>query len=81
VPANHGTNEWQAIYAKIAREVYVPHLSPDFAYIHSTPAYSLPTFQVAYERPGSLTEYVRVIDVETLARAIERNPIVLLPYA
>lgn len=79
VPANHGTNDWQAIYAEIARQLYVPHLSPDFAYIHSTPAYSLPTFQVAYERLVSLTENFRVVDVDTLARAIESNPIVLLP--
>ena len=58
VPANHGTNDWQAIYAEIARQLYVPHLSPDFAYIHSTPAYSLPTFQVAYERLVSLTSAI-----------------------
>ena len=28
----------------IAREAYVPHLAPDFAYIHEAPFYELPYF-------------------------------------
>jgi hypothetical protein len=34
IPMNHGTNEHPSIYAEIARLLYVPHLAPDFAYIH-----------------------------------------------
>ncbi len=79
VPANHGTNDWREVYAEIARQLYVPHLSPDFAYIHSAPAYSLATFQVAYKRLVALTENFRAVDVDTLAQAIESEPIILLP--
>ena len=34
VGQNHGTGEHQQIFADVAREAYVPHLAPDFAYVH-----------------------------------------------
>jgi len=37
IPQHHGTADHPAIFAAIAREVYVPHLAPDFAYIHEAP--------------------------------------------
>jgi len=39
VPQRHGTNEHPTIYAEVARQVYVPHLAPDFAYVHGADFY------------------------------------------
>ena len=39
IPQRHGTGEHPAIYAAVAREAYVPHLAPDFAYIYEAPFY------------------------------------------
>lgn len=36
VPQRHGTDEHATIYAEVAQRVYVPHLAPDFAYIHES---------------------------------------------
>ena len=32
IPAQHGLNEQTRLYAEVARQLYVPHLAPDFAY-------------------------------------------------
>lgn len=79
VPAEHGTNDWQTIFADLARQLYVPHLTPDFAYVHANAAYSLATFQVAFARLSVLTAAFTTIEVENLAAAIRREPAVLLP--
>ena len=39
VPQRHGTGEHGTIYAAVARALYMPHLAPDFAYIHEAPFY------------------------------------------
>lgn len=31
IPHNHGTNDHPQIYAEIAKNIYVPELTPDFA--------------------------------------------------
>ena len=35
VPQRHGTEDHGTIYAAVARELYMPHLAPDFAYMGS----------------------------------------------
>lgn len=79
VPANHGTNDYQAVYAQVARRLYVPHLSPDFAYVHLTSGYELERFQAPYARLAELTDRFSAVDVGTLTSAIARDPTVLLP--
>jgi hypothetical protein len=48
IPMNHGTNEHPSIYAEIARLLYVPHLAPDFAYIHEDHFYGREYFEQVY---------------------------------
>lgn len=79
VPADHGTNDWQAIYAEVARQLYVPHLTPDFAYVHSSPAYGLATFQGSFARLSTLTDNFSNVGIDILAAAIRDEPTVLLP--
>lgn len=45
IPGKHGTDDRPAIFAQVARELYVPDLTPDFAYIHQLDFYDEPHFQ------------------------------------
>lgn len=47
VPEEFGTAQHQAVYSAIAKRVYVPHLSPDFAYIHWRDDYELAQIEQA----------------------------------
>jgi hypothetical protein len=79
IPARHGTDEHAAILAQVAKLLYVPHLAPDYAYIHSAPFYELPHFQDAYDVVVNLTENFTKVSVDELAADIEAAPTVLLP--
>jgi hypothetical protein len=79
IPFDHGINEHVAIYAAVARELYVPHLSPDFAYLHWTDFYELATFEAAYDAAAARTENFTKVSVTDLTDAIVANPQVLLP--
>lgn len=49
IPLNHGTNVHPEIHATIAKELYVPQLAPDFAYIHQAEFYDVDFFKAAYD--------------------------------
>lgn len=80
VPQRHGTDEHAAIYAEVAQRVYVPHLSPDFAYIHESEFYKAPYFDDAYEKAMVATDGFARVDPETLAKALEVEPRTLLVF-
>lgn len=80
VPQHHGIGEHAEIYARVAREAYVPHLAPDFAYVHASPFYSLPVFEAAYAAAAELTADFTRVEVADLVRAIERNSLTLLVF-
>lgn len=42
IPEAFGKAVHQKIYAAVAESVYVPHLAPDFAYVHWREDYELP---------------------------------------
>lgn len=79
IPARHGTDEHAAIHAAIARRLYVPHLAPDFAYVHAAPFYELPHFQVAYDKAASGTAGFTRVTVAALQSVLEAEPMALLP--
>lgn len=79
VPARHGTNEHAAIHAQLAKQLYVPHLAPDFAYIHEAPFYDLTHFQTIYDRAFVATSGFTRVSVDELAAAIEADPAIVLP--
>lgn len=78
VPQHHGTNEHAALYAEIARQLYVPHLAPDFAYVHPAPFYELPCFEAAYAKTDSATSGFRDVAAAHLHDVLEREPTTLL---
>jgi hypothetical protein len=72
VPQRHGTEEHGIIYAAVARELYMPHLAPDFAYVHESPFYETPHFFAAYDEAARLTEgFTRVSEAELQATLIQ----------
>lgn len=80
VPQKHGTGDHTAIYAAVARSLYMPHLAPDFAYIHDSSFYETPHFYQAYEAADRLTEgFSRVSEAE-LAEILLRYPGTLLVF-
>ena len=73
VGENHGTREHQEIYAKVAREAYVPHLSPDFAYVHSMDYYDLSAFRIAYRCASDGTSNFTNVDEMSLKATILKD--------
>jgi len=80
VPEEYGTAQRQAVYAAIAKRVYVPHLTPDFAYVHWRPDYDLGPIQQAYQQAHALTSGFATVDVSSLEAAILATPETLLIF-
>lgn len=80
IPENHGNSEHEGVYAGLARALYVPHLSPDFAYIHNAPFYEKVHFEVVYavahEETGGFTK----TSEEDLLRVIKKDSRTLLVF-
>lgn len=80
IPQRHGTADHPAIYAAVAREVYVPHLAPDFAYVHVPEFYDRDYFDDVYRDAAGDTDGFRRTTVDDLAPVIENNPRTLLVF-
>lgn len=80
VPQRHGTDEHAAIYAKVALQVYVPQLAPDFAYIHESEFYELSYFTDAYDKAAAATDRFTRVGAEHLAAVIRAEPTTLLAF-
>lgn len=76
IPAQHGLNEQTRLYAEVARQLYVPHLAPDFAYV-PVEVFELPHFQRAYTKAAEATVGFTRAAVTDLAAAIKADPAVL----
>jgi hypothetical protein len=78
IPAHHGTDDRRAIHAQVAKLLYVPHLAPDYAYVHSAEFYDPPHFQAAYDKAAVGTAGFTNVSVPELAAAIQAAPTILL---
>lgn len=74
IPGAHGNAQHQAIYAALAEVAYVPHLTPDFAYIHWREEYDLPSVEKAYDITHSLTLGFTRVDLDALSQVIHSEP-------
>lgn len=79
IPSRHGTDEHTAIYAEIARRLYITHLAPDYAYVPVEDFYEQPHFARAYAKAAEATADFTRVAVAELASTIQEEPIVLLP--
>jgi hypothetical protein len=80
IPQRHGTGEHGIIYAAVARALYMPHLAPDFAYVHRSPFYEEAHFFQAYEAANRLTEGFNRTTETDLVRALTERPETLLVF-
>lgn len=80
IPHNHGTNQHQQIYAAVARSVYVPHLSPDFAYIHQPAFYGPDYFQQVYAAAHLASAGFSRVSENDLTAILENDPRTLLVF-
>lgn len=80
IPQHHGIGDHAALYAAIAKSLYLPHLAPDYAYIHEAPFYERPYFEEVYAVAESATDGFRNVDAPALAAAIGGDPRTLLIF-
>jgi hypothetical protein len=80
VPQNHGTGEHARIFAELARLLYLPHLAPDFAYIHEAPFYEQSYFLNVYDAAHRATDGFEAVSEDDLARTIQNDPRTLLVF-
>jgi hypothetical protein len=80
VPQRHGTGDYTAIYAAVARHLYMPNLAPDFAYIHEAPFYEQAHFFRAYDLAEQATERFVHISEDNLVRCLAQHPETLLVF-
>lgn len=80
VPQRHGTGEHGTIYAAVARALYMPHLAPDFAYIHEAPFYEPARFFAAYDEADRLTAGFSRVEEADLTEALVQCPGTLLVF-
>lgn len=77
IPEDFGKARHQEAYAAIAKAVYVPQLGPDFAYIHWRDEYELKPIENAYDLAFTLTGGFEMIDADSLADVIAKEPTTL----
>ena len=80
IPQRHGTEHHGTIYAAVARDLYMPHLAPDFAYIHESSFYETAHFFAAYDEVNRLTEGFSRVDEANLQAALIECPRTLLVF-
>jgi hypothetical protein len=78
VAQNHGTGQHVGIFAEVARQGYVPHLAPSFAYIHEAPFYERAYFAEVYAAAAAATADFTQVTEDQLAHVIQNNPRTLL---
>lgn len=80
VPQKLGITDQPAAYAALARQLYVPHLAPDFAFIHEAPFYGEGHFGLIYAAAEKATKGFTTVDVARLAELLEDQPQTLLVF-
>ena len=74
IPEEFGKAQHQAVYAAVAKTVYVSDLAPDFAYVHWRDEYELKPIERAYEKSFALTTGFTAVDPVTLAAVMQAEP-------
>lgn len=80
IPGRHGTDDRPAIYAQVGRDLYVPHLTPDFAYVHDMDFYAPDHFETSYEAASSATSGFTQTDPATIESCLLGEPVSLLTF-
>ncbi len=74
IPEDFGKAQHQAVYAAVAKAVYVSELAPDFAYVHWRDEYELEPIERAYETAFALTSGFTTVEPTRLASVLAAEP-------
>ena len=77
VPERFGPATHQAVYAAIAKRIYVPSLAPDFAYVHWRDEYEFEPLNDAFVLAFTATDGFSKITAADIKRTIIAEPITL----
>ena len=80
IPQHHGTGEHVGIFAAVARALYLPHLAPDFAYVHEASFYGREHFLAAYDAASEATSGFTRVTEDDLTSALVGAPRTLLVF-
>lgn len=80
IPQNHGTGDQPQIHAAIAKRLYVPHLAPDFAYVHQMDSYSRKDFEEVYQVAEAETSHFQFVSEADLVRVLREHPRTLMIF-
>lgn len=80
IPQRHGKNDEPAVFAQLARNLYVPYLAPDFAFVHEAPFYEMPHFGEIYLAAHQATDGFQSVGVIDLTALLISNPRTLLVF-
>lgn len=78
IPERHGKTEQKTIYAEVAKVLYRPHLSANFAFVPRRDDYELEYFRSIYERTAVATGGFTETESSQLAAVLEQDPQCLL---
>ncbi|MCR6033659.1 hypothetical protein GGQ22_19815 [Nocardioides sp. zg-579] len=77
IPEAYGLAAHRDVYATLARELYVPKLTPDFAYVLPRSEYDLPPVAAAYREAHRLTGGFTKVGVSDVAGATLAAPVIV----
>ena len=80
IPQRHGIADHMRIFAEVARTLYMPHLAPDFAYIHDSVFYDQAYFLQCYREAERLTSGFTRVEEQELRKALAERPEALLVF-
>jgi hypothetical protein len=80
IPERYGRATQQEVYASIAEQVYVPHLTPDFAYVYPREDYELDGVVKSLQFAAEGTNGFTSVSADDLASAIMSHPESLLCF-
>jgi hypothetical protein len=80
IPQHHGTGEHSGLFAAVARELYLPHLAPDFAYVNEAPFYEPAHFLEAYAAADKATQRFTRVSEDELTSTLVTAPKTLLVF-
>lgn len=74
IPEDFGRAQLRDVYSAVAHEVYVPHLTPDFAYVHEREEYELASIETAVSEARHGTRDFVDTTVQDLTRTLTDHP-------
>lgn len=80
IPEEYGRAQWRGVFAKLSEDLYVPQLTPDFAYVHWREGFELSKIEDAYQAAVRQTSHFTKVSVADLQACLIAEPKSLLIF-